>query len=407
MYFQDGYRLIRASQILGAISALNTGQITFRALRAYFGCFELLAIREAAERSRIGKKERGRRFLKSELSELMGEERIPSRELTSLKNTGLLSFSEGNISTSEFLEIPENLSSLIGGRGGNRLVPVPRQVLKFLASCSRPSLAKTIIAYLLRGLSLSKSGELKSAGTVKVSWICKLCQLSERAVRGARAELIRLGWITKDTGSFQRKLNRDGAYFVINTAWKRVLKQFAPPARQKRTGSAPPIEKQETLNRSKNQKAARPQRPATRLESGVYGVNGEEESEKPILTDIKLVDLRYFSRLKELYAQAITANWLKHSEANLRNFVAAAARSTRVKGEPVRVFVGIVKRGLWHHLSAEDEGRAVNAINREARQGNFKFTPKDQVKEVKAVKTISEMVHNLLTQLDDRGRREP
>src|SRR5207245_2911426 len=97
-----------------------------------------------------------------------------------------------------------------------------------LARSTRPALAKTVIAYLLRGLALERSGKIRSAGTVKISWICALFQISERAARAARAELIRLGWITKDTGSFQRKLNRDGAYFVIDPFWRRVARPSAP-----------------------------------------------------------------------------------------------------------------------------------------------------------------------------------
>jgi hypothetical protein len=93
--------------------------------------------------------------------------------------------------------------------------------------------------------------------------------------------------------------------------------------------------------------------------------NGEELLEGPTLRNIKLADLRRLSRLKTLYAQATAERWLEHSEANLRNFIAAAARATRVDGDAVRIFVGIVRRGLWHHLSIEDENRATQALKRE------------------------------------------
>jgi hypothetical protein len=279
-----------------------------------------------------------------------------------LNAAGLLAFSESAIG----LKGGDARSvGLLGSRGGSRLVPVPRQVLKFLDACSRPALAKTVVAYLLRGLALERSGKVRSAGTVKVSWICRLCRISERAARAARAELIRLGWITKDTGSFQRKLNRDGAYFVINPVWRRVCKPFAPLGSEKCTGSAPPIEKPETPYGSKDQKptqwaAARPQ-----AKTGVCRANEGEVLDRPSLRNIRLADLQRVSRLKALYAQATAASWLTHSEANLRNFVAAAARATRVDGDAVRVFVGIVRRGLWHHLTIADEERAIAALKRE------------------------------------------
>ena len=231
MYLQDGYKLIRADQLTAALAAANARTINFRALRAYLGCFELIAIREAAERSTTKlRKTPLRRFLASELAALIDpEEHVSvSRELSQLKRAGLLTFSEAAIIVSDAPIQGAELHSLIGGRGTRRLIPVPRRVLRFLASCSKPALVKTVIAYLLRGLTLDKTGEIKSTGTAKVSWICKLCQISERAARSARAELIRTGWITKDTGSFQRKLNRDGAYFVINTASSSHLHPLEP-----------------------------------------------------------------------------------------------------------------------------------------------------------------------------------
>jgi hypothetical protein len=361
VYSQDGYRLIRAGQLVSALHAFNEGEITFRAFRAYMGCFELLAIREAAERStpeRGG--QRQRRFMKSELTALLGGEQgtSPSRELSSLKSAGLVTFTESAITFSSQPDNDNEPLRLLGSRGGKRVVPVPRRILKFLARCTRPALAKTVIAYLLRGLSLERGGNIRSAGTVKVSWICKLCRLSERAVRSARAELIRIGWITKDTGSYQRKLNRDGAYFVIDVAW-RALKAFAPLGPPKCTGSAPPIEKQETPYGSKDQK------PVPRRQSGVCRANRKITQKAPVLTNIQIDDLRRLSRLRDLYHQAVSAKWLADSEADLRNFVAAAARATRVNGDPIRVFVGIVRKKLWHHLTNEDDDRAGAALKRE------------------------------------------
>jgi hypothetical protein len=83
------------------------------------------------------------------------------------------------------------------------------------------------------------------------------------------------------------------------------------------------------------------------------------------LRDIKPEDLKRLSRLRVLYAEATAAKWLTPSEASFRNFVAAAAKATRVHGDAVRVFVGIVRRGRWHHLTNEDDERARSAINRE------------------------------------------
>jgi len=155
----------------------------------------------------------------------------------------------------------------------------------------------------------------------------------------------------------------------INPAWRRVVRRSAPPTPEKCTESAPPIEIPGTPYGSKNQKAAQPQRAASRPVTGVCEANERKIPERPSLRDIKPEDLKRLPRLKVLYAEATAANWLNRSEANLRNFVAAAARATRVEGDPVRIFVGIVRKALWHHLTSADEERATSALRREREAG--------------------------------------
>ena len=84
-------------------------------------------------------------------------------------------------------------------------------------------------------------------------------------------------------------------------------------------------------------------------ESGKTGFLSKKP-EKPTIKDIQLDDLKRVSSVEELYRQAVAAKWLPDCEANLRNFVGAAVRATRVSGDAVRIFVGIVRRGLWHHI---------------------------------------------------------
>src|SRR5258708_6282220 len=111
---QDGYRLIRAEQLVWALHAFNERAITFRAFRAYIGCFELLTIIEAEERSTsklLGNRQR--RFLRSELVSLLvlEEGSSASRELSSLKSSGLLHFTEKAI---EIDQVPSHDIELLG-----------------------------------------------------------------------------------------------------------------------------------------------------------------------------------------------------------------------------------------------------------------------------------------------------
>src|SRR5262249_12779770 len=138
-------------------------------------------------------------------------------------------------------------------RSWRRPVPMPRSLLRFLASCSRPTLAKVLLAHCLRGLTLDRrSGEVRGRGTVKASWIGETFSISLRAAKSARASLILLGLIGKDTGSVQKKLNRDGAYFELNLVWSRT--NPAPRASAECQGSAPPKRRLQTPSDLKDQK---------------------------------------------------------------------------------------------------------------------------------------------------------
>jgi len=362
---QDGYRLVRVNQLLAGLAAFDAGEITFRALRVYLASFELLAIREAASRARPRGRKPKPQFRRSELAAQLGlgPDASVEREVALLKRAGLVSFTEHAVLVADDPSHGVRLHALLGGRGAKRLVPVPRRMLRFLAACSKPALVKTVIAYLIRGLSLDASGEVRGKGTAKISWICALSGISERAARSARAELIRMGWITKDTGSFQRKLNRDGAYFVIDTAWRRARSAFAPLAARSRSRFAPLPERPETPSELKNQKLWPP------ADAGLL-----KKETKPDLRNVRPEDIRKPSRLRELFEQAALEGWLERSEAGFLKFAAAAVRANRLSGDAVRVFMGIVRKRLWHHISASDEERA-RAVLHGGRTGRTSHCP--------------------------------
>jgi hypothetical protein len=135
---------------------------------------------------------------------------------------------------------------------------------------------------------------------------------------------------------------------------------------KKSTRFAPPYKDLKTPNGLKNQKTPRADK------SGFCSKKINNTS----LTDIQLEDLRRISRLNELYRQAVSARWLTHSETNFRNFVAAAVRATGTTGNPVRVFVAIIRQHLWQHITLEQEERANIVIrNFQERVGVASTTP--------------------------------
>ena len=237
-----------------------------------------------------------------------------------------------------------------------------------------------MLGYVCRGLSIDRQGgAIREAGTVKASWLADTLGLSLRSVRYAQAELRRIGWIAKDIGSKQWKLNRHGAWFRISLDWRpstsggEVFERasdvsagigIAPPRPVFSTPVAPPKEDRKTPSESKNQKP------------GVFGTgNGKGQPltrtplAAPTLSNIHIEDLKDRERLRSLHRQAVAHGWLRDCEADTLNFFAAAARARTVPGgDPVRVFVGIVRRRLWHHITQaqEDEARQLSRTSVEA-----------------------------------------
>lgn len=377
MCLKSGYKTLTPIELANCLQAHRAKKISSRGVRVFFGCLAMLAIREASFRvaKRKGQKPWSTpRFLQTELCALTGlSEGAVKRELKALAQASVLAFSETGISVNkELLPDAYGLCQMLSGkRSPKRPIPFPRSVLRFLARSTKHSLSTTIIAYVVRGLSLSqKSGEVSSAGTVKASWVSKAFGLSLRSAKGSRKELIHSGFISKDTGSFQRKLNRDGAYFRISLDWSEKLllpkskggtpPKFAPRRAATHPKIAPPYKDRKTSNESKNQK--------TQL-SGVCVANGFR---KPSLSDVTLDDLKYFPRLKRLFFEAVQRGWVKDSESDFLNWVAAAVRAKEVGcASPVKVFLGITKGQKWHFITQAQEDRARGAI-RLSRENSFR-----------------------------------
>jgi len=401
---QSGYKTITPIQLANALSVLHRGAMTHDCLRIYLACFTMVAIREAAARHASKRRRPAQtipRFKWNELERLtaLGGAKV-RRALRALQRNGLIQFAEHRI---EITETPlpgseELLDALACGRSPLRPIPIPRSMLRFLAQNKKSSLTLTAIGYLVRGLSLSRTGKISGKGTAKASWIADTLGLSERAVRYARVELIRLGWFERDTGSFQRKLNRDGAYFSLNLDWgfarknprsvsaamalvvnrpephvnpDKDVSNFAPLPSENCTIFAPPYKDRKTSYESKNQKAQGAEAPC----AGVCLKGVGEEMSAATLNQIRREDFYRLSRLEELYFQAIERGWVKPCEASALNFVSAAVRAREVGQDPARVFVTLVRRRLWHHITQaqEDHARAGLMVYRNADHNRFRF----------------------------------
>ncbi len=356
MRIHGGYKTLSPIQLCNGLAALRDGSITYRAFRAYLGLFEMKARREAAERTRKRDRSRrssGTRFTLFELQRLTGgrDEASVRRDVNQLERVGLVRLTDKALTITE-TPLPFSRAllerSCQGSRSRTRPMPFPRPVLRFLARCRKPSLAKTLLAVALRGLSFDReTGVPKGRGTAKASWIAEFTGLSLRAAKSARTELIKLGWMSRDTGSRQWKLNRDGAYFVINLDWRLAAcgTNSAPQPVKSGTESAPPIERQETPN-------------------GVKTRNGLGSNEEPSIRNVREGDLNRLSRMESLYWQAEMQGFIHHSESTVLSFIAAAVRAREVGDDPPRVFSTIIRRGLWSHISGPQEDYARRSLAR-------------------------------------------
>lgn len=370
---RGGYKTITVVQLCNVLAAYDAGQISLRAVRVYFAAFAMVAIREAVGRSRQGREDSKElaRYRRRELSRLTGlDEPECGKQVRALARAGLIRITETEvIPCRDAIGEGNELAEAVAGyrRSVLRPVPVPRPILRFLSRTDRPALTKILIGYLLRGLTLDRrTGEVRGAGSVKLTWLADRFGLSERGARYARRELIERGIITADTGSTQRKLNRTGAYFAVNLDWSDAVHrastevEIAPPVVQIAPRIAPPVQDKRTSYGTKDQR--------TRFgrASGFCGkgTGGNPIEQRPRLSNIEPGDLKRTSRVLALYEQAVRARWLVHSEANRQNFVAAAVRSVRAQGDPVRIFVTIVRRGLWHHITQDHELRAISGMKR-------------------------------------------
>ncbi len=318
------------------------------------------AIREAATKSKPKwKKSKGgfNEYRRQEISELTGlNHRAIGKGLSQLSEAGVLKFGTRQIqfSSAPKTEANELIEVLCCRRGARRLIPVPRRAIRFVAAETSSTLARVMIAYWVRGLSLRKgSPEIGARGTVKANWISEVFELSLRSVRYAQAKLRKSAWIGKDIGSKQWKLNRDGAYFEINLKWtiSKVARVFriAPPGTKKSTVIAPPIENKFTPSEIKYQKTSK-----------CAGVLKQEREglQRPRLFNIRREDLFDEKRIECLFDEAVRRKWVKNCESERLNFFAAAVRARQAEGKSEKIFSGIVRRKLWGHITLDQENIA-------------------------------------------------
>ncbi len=240
----------------------------------------------------------------------------------------------------------------------NRIVPVPRRLIRVL--CAHGKKSEIVIALIHCARGLFKVGSrIVMKGAVKASWITDVFGFGKTVVHSTRAWLRSLGFINEQKGVEQWRKNRWGYYFEIRCGYlpRRRKRNTTQNALSGGPLKRNPFNKLKSINQYQNPSQGSAHRISTRASGSLKGI-----SAAPTIKNIQAEDLRRLSRLLMLHQQAVNAGWIGTGEANLQNFVAAAIRSTRVVGDSVRIFVGIVRKGLWHHITGEQESRATQAL---------------------------------------------
>jgi hypothetical protein len=306
-------------------------------------------------------------------------------------------------------------------RSPKRLVPLPRRMVRLLASGACMTFAAVILGTAIATLFF-KRGVVTARGAYKASWLAEAFGISERTVYRHRTYLVEeLRWL-RIIASPQLRQNANGLLVEVDLDWDgappiSILVSIEPKAESKQEASheageskrtpdstgtslapepdcqAPPAQNgghlsgprdlyKEPFQEELNNKPA----PGGGPESGngVYqpkisdldrNSNSNPNSErnanasanstgaKPNLKRVTLADLKDPARLAELHAQAVAEKLITGSENDRLQFFAAAERAKTVGSKnPPGLFIRIVRSGLWRFLSQDDEEAARRKI---------------------------------------------
>jgi hypothetical protein len=387
-----GFNLISITQLMMAWCAFREGHMGLKELRVYFALIEMKARRCRLDDGQTPE------FAIEELRKLVGGAggETLRESLRRLNRVGLVR----NLSK-ETIELATDLDELTFDTTPvrealdkiphhERLVPVPRRVIRLIAGGARRTLIATTLGHMIRCL-FYRGGKVHPSGVVKASWVADVFGVSERQVHLQRQHLIELGILVRlDTP--QRVLNRHGQWFAFDLDWSPAVparvgvpSQAAPakaetiteppvasPPAGSRAGEAPPAEPSpppaeipaQTVTPKENSKPLREDLKTSKPASGGPAGDCIPPSEgknlgKPTLRDVKPEDLRDPARLMDLHAQAVEQGAISNSENDRLNFF-AAANHARVIGSrnPPGLFVRIVRSKLFGFLTQDDEDAA-------------------------------------------------
>lgn len=361
-----GFRLIPVGELCAIWASYRAGRIRPLELQVWFGAQVVVS-----RRCRL-KTGREACFELAELGKVVERDASTvKRALKRLSKAGLLSWSKSQVRFHHDGEAHGDVATMLQrvGHNARRPVPVPRRTLELLAEGQGRVMTATILGHLLRCVFFS-SGRVRARGytfegRVKAGWVADVFGVSLRGVKAARRKLLEQGWLLKGE-SGQWALNRWGSRVSVNPTWNVRPETVqatshaisAPPQSETTPVSAPPRSNQNPSSRVYNN-----QKPASGRPSGLFQAGTKKE--KPVLRDVKREDLADVDRLRELFAEAAARKWVRGSDAEFLEFVAAAEHARRVGNRnPAGLFVRVVRDRLSRFIASCDEDAAWRRIKR-------------------------------------------
>ena len=386
MYLENGYKTITVAQLVNIFyvtaSRKTEGFFAFRVLCAWLA---LRAKQDATERTLRGQKQFVKKFegvRKADIKRLVKSRKSIKAAFALLEEAGVIEKSIGGRFqlTTELVSGSEALLEVLCGkkRSATRPVPIPRAWLEHWAAPSRRRVTELLHFLYTSVLAFesSKGGAVKTKGAFKFSRLASAAPISERSMWFARSILIEEERISPDATYVQAVLNRRGHYVDVSLKWRANDHDINDCSSEREVDT----ESQQSVlqpHQEKTPPAAVPYRDKKHFVSRDQkrsGVSTKPVPGSPNINNIRTEDLYDAARLAALVRQQV---WCENTLANFQNFVASAVRARRVgatkarTSDPIRIFVGLVRSRLWHHITDADEGEALRLIgeyrNRELR----------------------------------------
>lgn len=390
-----GYRVIPIPELFTAWCSYKRGAISWMGFRVYLALQEVLARREAAERS-AGKPLATMHgpAVELQLQQLVGCARLTQvrASIVALESAGVLERAEGSLLPATMNPVSSEVADMLALTGRAGSVPFPRPVLRFLAAGANPATAAYALALVVRCCHVRRGSRYVGQGRCSSRLAAELFDVHPRSIKRAAAAMKSLGWAVR-VQTRDRWTRRHGPVVTLNLNWRWSRTTLSPERARSRTNLSPPIRKQELLTDLMNQEEhVVPDR--TERSRG-----GRSHS---ALRAVLREELRDVESLLRRYGRATQERLVSPTSAGRLAFVAAAQHARRVgERNPCGLFVTVIRRELWSYISQADEDAARRMLR------GFEDTPATVVTTTQRSGGLGELVSSLAERLSLPDQRVP